>query len=211
MSSAPLVPAPALARLYLDEPGSAIPADRPEAHPEPNLLAPAMGHGLAHLHRLAPGVSDGPTRAERVEGEAVYPAGRPARSVDHELMATIRARLDQGLIDPAALPEPYRRYRADRLVELAVDAPVGRVEVCWTHGRPTPAAFLIDNGRFRGFVGPCQAGLGDRHLDLAVAQLTIGRTLGAAAVLGFHEAYQLDVDLVRLDRAMLLALLAGLV
>jgi aminoglycoside phosphotransferase len=51
----------------------------------------------------------------------------------------------------------------------------------------------------------------DRHLDLAIAHLSVGAVLGQEAVFGFYDAYGRDPDLIRLDRAVLVAHVLGAV
>jgi aminoglycoside phosphotransferase len=64
------------------------------------------------------------------------------------------------------------------------------------------------NGEVAGIRG--EFGLvGDRHLDLAVIQHSIHRTLGAEAVFGFYEAYGSDPNIVALDHYVLTGLLLG--
>ncbi len=177
-----------MAALYRQDGDDVTPAHRPELHPEPNRLALLVGAGLGRLHQLP-------------IDEAIDPA-----SLDpyQSLYARIEEKRSEGTIRPSELPEPYCRYEAERLVELAIAAPAGRIELGWAHGSPTTDQFLIAEGEFVGFTSPCRATVTDRHLDLAVAQMSVAASYGQEAVIGFYEAYGLPVDIVQLDRAILL-------
>ncbi len=168
-------------------------ADRFELHGEPNRLAAAAGEGLAQLHRLP------------IEPRLADQAGDGFETA----LELIEQRLASRLIDPEALPDPYCRYEATRLVELARSAPQGRPDIGWCHRCPTLDQFMVANSAFVGFVGPSRAGVGDRHLDVAILQLDIARLIGAQGVITFHEAYGMGVDIVQLDRCLLLAHLSG--
>lgn len=168
-----------------------LPADRPDRHPEPGNLARLIGEGLAALHAL-------PVSLLGVEAE-IDPWA--------PIVERCRRSVDGGLIDAAALPAPYNRYEPERLLEMLVDggAVAGRPADVPTlcHGAPSAARFLVDGERFVGFDAIDSALAADRHLDVAVAHLSVANVLGAEAVYGFYEGYGTDPDLASLDRAIL--------
>ncbi len=177
---------------------TAATADQPELHPEPNRLAAAVGHGLRHLHQVQLPADEGHGDVD------LAPDGG-----ELAIWALIDERRSQNRIDTQRLPEPYARYSADELISLARQAPQGNRDLRWCHTNPQPSQVVVDQGRFVAFVDPCLARIGDRHLDVAIAHLSLQDVFGPEAVMGFYEAYDEDPDLIQLDRAMLLALLAG--
>jgi aminoglycoside phosphotransferase len=124
-------------------------------------------------------------------------------------------RVAEGLLRPELLPHPYQRYSVDELIKLvgeganvatdrAEDEPVP------VHGDPRLAHLVVDDGDgFRVVDGLAGAGLGDRHLDLAIAQQSVHHHLGAEAVMAFYHGYGRDPDLVLLDHYILMSLLLG--
>ena len=176
------------------------PADRPERHPDPDELVTAVGSGLRALHDLA-----SPSR--RLVAQAVAGVDGPS-TVAQRCRDAVR----DGLVDPARLPEPYRRHRPERLLELflAAGAEPGDDQPVACHGAATLARFRVAGGRFSGFDRLEAPLLADRHLDLATLHLDLQAVFGPDAVFRFYEAYGRDPDLVRLDRHVLAAHLLGL-
>ncbi len=170
-------------------------ADRPDRHPEPGNLARLIGQGLAALHALPVALLDGDARTGS--------GGDPWAPIVERCRRSVGA----GLVDAATLPAPYDRYQPDRLLEMMIDggATAGRPSEAPTlcHGAPEAARFLIDGDRFVGFDAIEAPLVADRHLDLAVAHLSVADALGAEAVYGFYDGYGTDPDLARLDRAIL--------
>lgn len=166
-------------------------ADRPDRHPEPGNLARLIGEGLAALHAL-PSSLLGP----EAEADPWAP-----------IVERCRRSVDDGLVDAATLPAPYDRYQPDLLLEMLVNggAAAGRPSeppvLC--HGAPEAGRFLIDGDHFVGFDAIDSPLVADRHLDLAVAHLSVADALGAEAVYAFYDGYGTDPDLARLDRAIL--------
>jgi aminoglycoside phosphotransferase len=114
--------------------------------------------------------------------------------------------VEAGLVDPAALPRPYDRYRPQRLLELLIEG--GSVEAgppVLCHGRPDLDRCLVDRSHFSGFDGLEWAVVADRHLDLAVAHLGVAAILGAEAVPSLYDGYGADPDLILLDHHILAA------
>ncbi len=163
-------------------------ADRPDLHPRPDALAHHVGVTLRRWHDE----TDPSLECDALAG----------------LRGHLAARVDE--IDVAILPEPYDRHDAARLVDLVDEGLderlVGR-QLVPVHGAPTLARFLAGPGGSTVLVdGPI--GLGDPHLDLAVAHRSVHTVLGPGAVFEFYDGYGMDPDLVLLDRFTLAALLA---
>ncbi len=165
------------------------PADRPDLHGDLPGLPAALGRGTARIHGIPV----------------------PPNATQFDAAAAITARLAAGMIDPAAMPEPYDRYEADRLVEIWTEATLpdsyASIPVVLA-GSLTIDRMLLADGELSGISG--EFGLvGDRHLDLAVAQHSVHHQLGAEAVFGFYEAYGADPNIVVLDHHVLSGLLLG--
>ncbi len=173
----------------LGGPAAGDPADRPDLHGDLPGLPAALGRGLAAIH-----------------GSDIPPDAEPAN-----LAGLIRTRLDRGAIRTDQLSDPYSRYGADQLVavwdEGAARCSDTSIMVCLV-GAPTIDRLLIRGGEVAGVSGPFGL-VGDPHLDLAVIQHSIHRTLGAEAVFGFYEAYGSDPNIVMLDHYVLTGLLLG--
>lgn len=181
------------------------PATEPERQPRPDDVPSAIGAALRRLHDLdpaavlsSPGHRDGPSGSSESLAEAVT------------------AGLGDGRIDPATLPDPYRRYGAADLAAMVRDGAersaaaarrAGDAEVV-SHGDPVVGNWFLDGGEVAGVTGVHRAGLADRHLDLAVAYRSLTDHFGPEAVFGFVDAYGTDPDLVRLDHHLLVSLLA---
>jgi aminoglycoside phosphotransferase len=156
------------------------PAHLGDRHLDPGQVVAAVAAGLRGLHALA-------------VDECPFDAGWD------RLDAEVGESLAAGRIDPAALPEPFCRYPAERLVEL------------WRQGRPPPddpvvvhgdaclPNLLVDGAAFTAMVDVGRLGVGDRHLDLAILHHSLHRNLGPQAVFGFYDAYGRDPDLARLE------------
>lgn len=169
-------------------------ADRPERHPEPGNLARLVGEGLAALHACPVSLL-----GEAGSGGETDPWA--------PIVERCRRSVEAGRVDAAALPAPYDRYPPDQLLAMLVDGgaaagrPADRPTLC--HGAPEAARFLIDGERFVGFDAIDDPVAADRHLDLAIAHLSVADALGAEAVYAFYDGYGTDPDLARLDRAIL--------
>ena len=197
----------------------ALPADRPELHPEPGALATAAGQGLRALHDVDISSVDGwVDRADTIESRC-------------------RSMVASGRLDPATLPEPYCRYTLAKLLDLAFPAEEAHGgsggaspdetalaergdDLVVALGSPTLARFRVAGDRFDGFdrlaVSASRGGsdgvlLADRHHDLAVAHLDVAAVLGAEAVFALYNGYGIDPSLVALDRAIIAAHLRGVV
>jgi hypothetical protein len=173
----------------LGGPADGDPADRPDLHGDLPGLPAALGRGLATIH-----------------SSEVPPQVEPA-----DLSSLIRMRLDHGAIATDELSDPYSRYDAGQLVTIWEDGAERCKDdsglVCLI-GAPRIDRLLMRDGEVAGVNRPFGL-LGDRHLDLAVIQHGIHRTLGAEAVFGFYEAYGSDPNLVLLDHHVLSGLLLG--
>lgn len=181
------------------EPPVGIPADRLDQHPEPGALAGIIGTGLAALHALPVELLVA-ADADAVVGDAWDP-----------IIERCRRSVEAGLVAPADLPAPYDRYPPERLLEMligpATDARAdrGAASPVLCHGSPGAERFVTNGDCFVGFDRLETAVVADRHLDLAIAHLSVSELLGAEAVYAFYDAYGRDPDLASLDRAVLAA------
>lgn len=173
------------------------PADRPELHADPDELVTAVGAGLKALHDL-------PLSALRADDGARPPEGWPA------VAERCRAAVADGLVDSAALPGPYDRYRPDELLAMLIGGRPSAEDLVCCHGSPSAGMLLVAGGRFVGFDGIESALVADRHLDLAVAHQSVQHHLGPEAVFRLYDAYGGDPDVIRLDHYVLASHLLGL-
>ncbi len=168
----------------------------------PGELAEAMGDALARLHAgdrdRAPGLESG-----------------AASLGSDRLLALVADRAAEGLLRPELLPHPYQRYSVDELTKLVGDGAKvvsdrAEAEPVPVHGDPRLEHLVVDDGDGPRVAGDLAgAGLGDRHLDLAIAHQSVHRHLGAEAVMAFYQGYGRDPDLVLLDHYILMSLLLG--
>lgn len=178
------------ATILLERGATGAPASLIDNLGSPEGVIGLIGRSLRSLH-------DTPT-----EG-APLPDGWAA------LDAEMDARLEAGSIDPASLPDPYRRYDAARLIEMwresrpsaGDDAPV----VC--HGWPSLERVIVDRTELIGFLGAERLCVGDRHIDLAIVHQSLQDTIGGEAAFIFYDAYGIDPNVVRLDHHLFAALL----
>jgi aminoglycoside phosphotransferase len=174
-----------------------IPVDQPERHPDPGALAGLVGVGLRALHGLSPSLAD---RCPPPSASAAWDG----------VVERCRRSVAAGRVDASTLPPPYDRYSPERLLELLVEGrPATDEAPVLCHGGPGLDRCLVDGERFAGFDGLEAVVIADRHLDLAVVHLEVAATLGAEAVVGLHEGYGTDPDLVRLEHYVLAVHLLG--
>lgn len=162
-----------------------VPANSVENLGNPEGMISLIGRSLRELHDTP---IDGDTATLLDDGWAW-------------LDAEIAARLEAGAIVPDELPDPYRRYDAERLVALWAegrpDPSEDDIVVC--HGRPTLDRFVVHRGDLVGLVGTDSMCLGDRHLDLAIVHQSLQATIGGEAAFIFYDAYGIAPNVVRLD------------
>lgn len=192
----PHLPAPDVRAVIEDEVGGWLvtatvvgtPAHRAELHPDVEDLVTGVADALRRLHAIP--VDSCPFDAgwERLDAE-------------------VQAALAGGWIDPSAMAEPFARYDAQRLVELWRQGRPERQDPVVLHGDASLPNLLLDGDTVTGVVDVGRLGVGDRHLDLAVAQESILRNLGPHALFAFYDAYGTDPDLVRLEHYRLGALI----
>lgn len=169
----------------------------------PAEVAEAVGAALARLH-----AGDG-------DGTAVGDDGRPVALGSDQLLALVARRAADGLLRPEQLPHPYQRYSVDELIQLVTEGAKtvsGRAEAepVPIHGDPRLEHLVVEHGdEVRLDTDMTGSGLGDRHLDLAIAHQSVHRHLGAEAVMAFYQGYGRDPDLVLLDHYILMSLLLG--
>lgn len=125
------------------------------------------------------------------------------------LDAELGRRLADGAIDPTALPDPYRRYDAARLVEMWREGrpDLGDEPPVLCHGWPSLDRIIVDRTELVGFLGVDRLCVGDRHVDLAVVHQSLQDTIGGEAAFIFYDAYGIDPNVVRLDHHLFAALL----
>ncbi len=109
-------------------------------------------------------------------------------------------------VDPATLPDPYRRYDAARLLEIWLGGRPDVEDLVLCHGRPELANLIVDPAPV-GWVDVGRLRLADRHADLAIIQHSLHQRFGPDSVFAFYEAYGFDADLVRLDHYLLASFL----
>lgn len=181
------------------------PAHRPENHGDPDDLVVAIGSGLRSLHELPLTV---------VRGDVATAGGCVARSPAEgweAVAARCRLMVESGAVERDRLPAPYDRYGPARLLSMLIDGRPETEEPVCCHGFPVAERILVDGGRFAGFERYDTTLVADRHLDLAVAHLSVQHHLGPEAVFRFYDSYGADPDLVRLDHYVLAAHLLGAV
>lgn len=160
------------------------PASDPERHGAIRELAELMGESLRRLHCVDPDELAGPGGWEAV-------AERVRRSE----------------VDPGGLPDPYRRYDRDHLIELWEQSRPAEEEPVVCHGAARLENFFVANGAATGWIAPTRLTVADRHLDLALAHRSIGTILGNDAIYAFYEAYGADPSLIALEHYLLAELL----
>lgn len=159
-----------------------------------------VGHlagALRHVHRSDTTTLEGTRHLDR----------SPAR-----LYARAAARVAAGEVT-RAVDGPFAGRLPEELL-AATDAVVRRSsrdgERVVVHGSPTLSALWVAGEAAPALTGWAAGGLGDRHLDLAVAALDVARIFGPALVGPFLEAYGTDaVDPVLLDAFQILVHLDG--
>ncbi len=178
-----------------ERPGVA--ADRPAEHGQVEGLVDGLANALRTLH-------DVDTHGAE---HLVLPEAVTLSSGWESLSTEIASSVAEGRVDPATLPDPYRRYEAKRLLEFWVEGRPASEDLVLCHGNPRLANFFFDGADFVGAEGLDGMRLADRHLDLAIIHHEIHEHLGAEAVFRFYEAYGRDPDLLKLDHYLLASLL----
>ncbi len=178
---------PALGWLVTTRPAGE-PGDRAERHPRPVEVPAALGRALRLLHRLDPDHCPFERRWD-------------------DTVADLAVAAEAGRIDQARLPAPYDRYPPTELVAIARDQAPSAIDPVVGHGDARPRNLHLAAGEIAAYLSVERLGIADRHHDLAVAHRSVLDLYGAEAVVAFHEGYDLDVDLVRLDHYLLIAAL----
>ncbi len=143
--------------------------------PDVDAAVALLGVTLARLHDLP-------------ADDVAFDAGPDAQ------LARVHDHLRSGSIDLDALPAGYHRIAPERLVELTTQmhpGPVPAVDRVLLHGDLCVTNLLVDpaTGGAIGLVDWRWAGVGDRHLDLAVTSRSVVRNFGAEHLPNFFEAY----------------------
>ena len=171
-----------------------VAADRPAENGQVEGLVDGLASALRTLHdHLGQQVSP--------EEVASLPTGWES------LSSEIATAVAEDRVDPQALPDPYRRYESQRLLEFWIEGRPASEDLVLCHGNPRLANFFFDGADFVGAEELDGMRIADRHLDLAIIHHEIHEHLGAEAVFRFYEAYGRDPDLLKLDHYLLASLL----
>ncbi len=155
-------------------------AHQPERHGQIGGLAELAGQTLRDLHDASVG-----------------------EQIDQTGWEVIADRVAKSEVEAETLPEPFRRYTRDRLIELWSGGRPAAEDLVLSHGRPRLENLFVNATAFTGWVEPRYAVVADRHLDLAIAHRSIQDCLGNDAVFRFYEAYGSDPSLVSLEHYLL--------
>lgn len=168
----------------------------------PAEVAEAVGAALARLHAGS-------------GADAGSDTGRVVELGPDRLLVLVAERAADGLLQPKDLPHPYRRYSVDELVGLAVEGAKtvserAQADPVPVHGDPRLEHLVVDDeDGARVASDIVGSGLGDRHLDLAIAHQSVHHHLGAEAVMALYRGYGREPDLVVLDYYILMSFLLG--
>ncbi len=180
--------------LALRSTADAVAATCPDHGLDPAELVGLLAGALRQVHALDPAPLDGVGHLDR------------SLQAVHERAA---ARVAAGLVGPMTTG-PFAGRLAEELLaasEAEARRPGARVVV---HGRPVLAHLWVGRDLAPALTGWGAGGLGDPHLDLAVAAVDVARRLGPALVAPFVDAYGTDrVDPRRLDACQMMVHLCG--
>ncbi|MGX5793668.1 APH(3')-II family aminoglycoside O-phosphotransferase [Pseudomonas sp. E2-15] len=116
---------------------------------------------------------------------------------DHTLdqrIALARQHVSAGLVDAADFDdERLGRSAEDVLAELLSTQP-NTHDLVVAHGDACLPNFMVQGGRFSGFIDCGRLGVSDRYQDLALAARSIERNLGPEWVKPFFERYGVEPD-----------------
>jgi aminoglycoside phosphotransferase len=178
----------------LAQQGDAVLLELPEGMPASVPVAGlhrslrALGAALTELHRLDP------AGLERL------------LSLD-DLLAEATGRIERDELSSASFRPAYRRYRPERLLELATasfpgDARSGELVV--THGWPSLTNLFVAGETRTGWLRLDGLAVADRHRDLARVTKQLAEQFGGEAITVFFDAYGTVPDVRRLDAYALL-------
>ncbi|HIE1772170.1 TPA: APH(3')-II family aminoglycoside O-phosphotransferase [Pseudomonas aeruginosa] len=160
-------------------PGDTLSALAQRGELEPERLVRLVAAALRRLHDLDPAACPFDHRLER-------------------RLDTVRQRVEAGLVDEADFDDDHRGRSATELYRLLLDRRPAVEDLVVAHGDAEPPAIdeAAEAPALRQEVG--QAGVADRHQDLALAARDIEAELGAAWAEAFLVEYGGDIDGERL-------------
>lgn len=102
--------------------------------------------------------------------------------------------MSAGLVDEADFDDERKgRTAEDVFAELLSTLPE-TCDLAVTHGDACLPNFMVEGGRFTGYIDCGRLGISDIYQDLALAARSIARNLGQAWVAPFFRAYGVEPD-----------------
>jgi aminoglycoside 3'-phosphotransferase II len=110
-----------------------------------------------------------------------------------------QANVVAGIVDELDFDDDHRGLSAEQVFEQLAALRPESEDLVVAHGDASLPNFMLDQGRFAGFVDCGRLGRSDRYQDLAICCRSIESNLGVAWIAPFLQAYGLqDVDQKRM-------------